>query len=102
MKTRTWFLLLGLLSLAGLADVGTYALVPHAIAVYDASPVARFGGAGMVLVGKSACIAAVALLATFAKSVGPTTEKAIGLIPFAGAGLWSYGAWTNVAHGLLR
>ena len=107
MRTRTWLVILGALALAGLADAGTFARVPAAIAAYDFSPVARGSGAVVTFAAKMQVAVCIGCLVPIVRAVGRTLraptlakvyEAALAAVAILSTGLWTAGAWSNVPY----
>lgn len=94
---------LGLLFLAGLADAATFLTCSSAfIAAQELNPVGRMIGPTLgILVVKAAAFAAIVAVVLVMARVAPRAAK----LPWVGVefvtALWAFGAWTNVAYGLL-
>jgi hypothetical protein len=94
---------LELLVLAGLVDVATFLMVaPATVASQELNPLARLVGPSLgVVVLKVAAIVAILITVWMVGRI----DRRVAMAPYIGvaivAAMWAYGAWTNVAYGLL-
>ena len=104
MRTRVWAVAFCAFVAAGVADAVTFALSPAWMRAYDLSPVGRaLSDVPLVILPvKLAAVAAMACLVPTARRLGWYAEAAVAAATLGGTALWSYGAYTNIVHGIVR